>query len=305
MKVLVTGATGFIGHEVVRQLREARHDVRVLARNERAPAVLDLVANYQVEVRQGDMLKPESLRSVATGAEAVIHLVGIISECGGSTFENVHLGATRSLISMAQMARVRQFVQMSALGTRPGAASRYHQTKWQAEEVVRNSGLDYTIFRPSLVYGPADHFVNLYAGIVRWSPVVPLLGRRENLFQPVHVSQVAAAFAGALGKPVAIGRTFDLCGPERMTLSQVVDEILVTMDRRRVKIAIPAGLAKLQAAVMEWVFPVLLRRPPPLNRDQLLMLQEHNIGDGKPADDLFGLKHPGFLQGITAYLAGD
>lgn len=303
MRVLVTGATGFVGHEVVRQLREARHEVRIVARSEHAPAVLDLLSQFQVEVRLGDMLQPDSLRTVAAGVEAVIHLVGIISENGQSNFENVHLRATRSMVNSAQTAGVKRYVQMSALGTRAGAVSRYHQTKWQAEEAVRNSGLDYCIFRPSLIYGPLDHFVNLYAGMIRWSPVVPLLGRRESLFQPVHVSQVARAFVQSLGQPGAVGKTFDLCGPERMTLDGIIDQILAAMNRRRMKLWIPNGLARVQAGVLEWVFPTLLRRPSPLNRDQLLMLKENNIGDGKPADVLFGLEHPGFLQGIKEYLA--
>ena len=303
MRVLVTGATGFVGHEVVRQLREARHEVRIVARSEHAPAVLDLLSQFQVEVRLGDMLQPDSLRTVAAGVEAVIHLVGIISENGQSTFENVHLRATRSMVNSAQTAGVKRYVQMSALGTRAGAVSRYHQTKWQAEEAVRNSGLDYCIFRPSLIYGPLDHFVNLYAGMIRWWPVVPLLGRRESLFQPVHVSQVARAFVQSLGQPGAVGRSFDLCGSERMTLDGIIDQILAAMNRRRMKLWIPNGLARVQAGVLEWVFPTLLRRPPPLNRDQLLMLKEDNIGDGKSANVLFGLEHPGFLQGIKEYLA--
>ena len=305
MKVLVTGATGFVGHAVVRQLKEAHHEVRIVARNERAPAVLEMLSQFQVEVRQGNVLEPDTLRSVAAGVEAVINLVGIISECGKSTFENVHTGATRSMVSAAELARVKQFVQMSALGTRERAVSQYHQTKWQAEKAVRKSDLPHTIFRPSLIYGPADHFVNLYAGMIRWSPVVPLAGRPGSLFQPVHVRQVAAAFVRALGEPRALGKTFDLCGPERMTLSQIIDEILAAMGLWRMKLMIPEGLAKVQAGVLERVFPALLRRPPPLNRDQLLMLQEHNIGDGKPADELFGLKHLGFRQGITEYLARD
>jgi NADH dehydrogenase len=305
MRVLVTGATGFVGREVVKRLREARHEVRIVVRNERAPAVAGLVSEFKVEVVRGDMLKPDSLRAVALGVEAAIHLVGIISECGKSTFENVHAGATRTLVAMAQLGQVKRFVQMSALGTRAGAVSRYHQTKWEAEEAVRNSGLDYTILRPSLIYGPEDHFVNLYAGMIRWLPVVPLLGGRQTLFQPVNVSQVAAAIVGSLGHSGALGQTFEICGPERMTLAEIIARILVAMDRRRMVLRIPDGLARFQAGLLEWVFPRLLRRPPPLNRDQLLMLQEDNIGDGKPADEIFGLKHPGFLQGITEYLGGN
>ena len=180
--------------------------------------------------------------------EAVIHLVGIISEVGESTFENVHQRGTRNILAAAQQAGVRRFVHMSALGTRPNAASRYHQTKWAAEELVRHSGLDFTIFRPSLIYGPQDQFINLFARIIRLSPVVPLLGSPRARFQPVSVEAVAAAFVRSLGEPKSSGQTYDLCGPEALTLSEIVDQILAVLQRKRLKLQVPLGLARCQAA---------------------------------------------------------
>ena len=136
MKVLVTGATGFVGREIVRQLRAAGHTIRILARNPRSPAAQEAVSRWEVEVYPGDVLEAASLEVALAGVDAVIHLVGIISELGNSTFENVHVGGTRNLVAAAQQAGVRRFVHMSALGSRPKAASRYHQSKWAAEELV-------------------------------------------------------------------------------------------------------------------------------------------------------------------------
>ena len=206
------------------------------------------------------------------------------------------------MIAAAQKAGVRRFIHMSALGTRPKANSRYHQSKWAAEEAVRNSGLDWTIFRPSLIYGPRDHFVNLFAKISRFSPVVPIMGSGRSKFQPVGVEMVAKAFVGALTKPAAIGQTVDLCGPETFTLGQLLDEILAVMSCRRLKLCIPLPLARCQARLVELVFRGILKKPPPLNRDQLIMLEEDNVGNGEPANRLFGLQHRSFRQGITAYL---
>jgi NADH dehydrogenase len=238
-----------------------------------------------------------------TGCEAVIHLVGIISEVGRSTFEKVHTWGTGNMVRAAQLAGVKRFIHMSALGTRPNAASRYHQTKWAAEEAVRQSGLDHTIFRPSLIYGPRDQFVNVFSKIIRLSPIVPVFGSPTAKFQPVSVAAVATAFVRALIAPKAIGQTYDLCGPETFTLPQIIDQIMQVIGRRRLKLHIPGTLARCQAALLEFIFPRLPHpKAPPLNRDQLTMLHEDNVGEARPANDLFGLQHPQFRDGIARYL---
>src|SRR5437899_1798339 len=147
MKVFVTGASGFVGEEVVRQLHAAGHAIRILARQPQATRTQWEVSEYGAEVHAGNVLDADSLRGGLKDCEAVIHLVGIISEIGRNTFENVHTRGTENIVTAARNAGVRRFVQMSALGTRPNAASRYHQSKWAAEELVRQSGLAWTIFR--------------------------------------------------------------------------------------------------------------------------------------------------------------
>jgi NADH dehydrogenase len=302
MKVLVTGATGFVGREVLRQLGTAGYDAIVLARNpDRARAQLAGIPCPTV-VRQGDVLDASSLCGAADGCEAVIHLVGIISEIGRQTFENVHFRATQNLIAEAKRAGVGRWVHMSALGVRPNARSRYHQTKWAAEEVVRGSGLAWTIFRPSIIYGPEDHFVNLFAGMARLSPVLPVMGSGQSMLQPIPVTGVARCFVGALTTPASVGKTFDVCGPAPLSFDGVVDAILEAMGRHRWKVHVPMALARVQAALLEQIFPRLLRRAPPLNRDQLMMLQEDNVGDGVPAARLFGFEMEPFAAEVARYL---
>ncbi len=303
LRVFVTGATGFVGQEVLSRLFAEGHRVRILARNPRSATALACNSRFGAEVHQGDVRNPESLRTGLKNVDAVIHLVGIISEVGDNTFENIHTRATKNMVSAAREAGVSRFIHMSALGTRPNAVSRYHQTKWAAEEAVRRSGLQFTVFRPSLIYGPGDHFVNLFAQIMQLSPVVPLVGKPDAKFQPVSVEAVAKAFVGALRQPASIGGTYDLCGADTLTFGQIVDAIGEATSRRRWKFPIPAPLAKAQAAFLELVFPRLLRRAPPLNRDQLLMLAEDNVGNPLPANTLFCLKPEPFRAGISKYLS--
>lgn len=299
--VVVTGATGFVGRAVVARLQEVGYPVCILVRRAASGPVQSLVTRFGVEVRQGDVTVPESLAPALAGSQAIIHLVGIISEVGRVTFERLHTEATRNVVGAAQAAGIRRLVHMSALGTRPDAASRYHQTKWAAEEIVRHSGLDWTLFRPSLIYGREDHLVNLFAKMIRWLPIVPVMGSGQTRFQPVAVERVAEAFVGALENPAALGQTFDLCGPERMTLRELLEEVMATMGRRRLMVNIPLILARAQATLLEFIFARLLGKAPPLNRDQLTMLQEDNVGDPARADALFGLRHQKFRDGIAAY----
>lgn len=283
MKVVVTGGTGFVGSEVTRQLRAAGHEVNLLSRG---------------NIAAGAAACLEIMRA----SEALIHLIGLISEVRDQTYENVHTKLTGLIVSCARESGVRRFVHMSALGTRPNAVARYHQTKWEAEEIVRASGLEWTIFRPSIIYGHGDGFVNLFARLSRFSPVLPLIGGGTTRFQPISVQNVARCFVVALTKPAAIGKTFDLCGEEQLTLREIVEAVLAATGRRRLKLPLPFGIAELQALVAELVFAKLLSKPPPLNRDQMLMLREDNIGDGGMANKLFQLEHEKFALGIQRFL---
>lgn len=300
MKVFLTGATGFVGKELVRQLQHAGYGIRKLVRKK--PTLLNEESPGGMEIRVGNILDLQSLREGLEGVDAVIHLVGIISEIGANTFENIHVQGTRNMVSAAREQGVNRFIHMSALGTRPTAIARYHQTKWEAEEIVRQSGLDFSIFRPSLIFGPQDMFVNTFAKIIRFSPVVPILGRRDANFQPVAIDTVASAFVMALTEQKAVGQTFDLVGPDTFTMEQIIDQILGAMHRKRIKLHIPSTIAHIQAAFLEFLFPKILRKAAPLSRDQLTMLGENNTGNPAPANELFGLKPLPFREGVEKYL---
>ena len=312
MQVVVTGGTGFVGNAVVRLLFSEGWPPRILRRGrgrsstEPRDAVLSGPGAGQgsANVRHVDFSRDAEVIEACRDAQVLVHLVGIISECGDDTFEAVHVGLTRTMVEAARAAGVRRFIHMSAMGTREGARSRYHRTKWAAEEIVRGSGLDWTIFRPSLIYGSDDAFTQLFARMSRFSPFLPAIGGGRGLLQPIAVEQVARAFVRAMAHPGAVGRTYDLCGPERRTFRQVLRSILDAQSRRRAIVTIPFPVARLQARMLEFLWPRVLGKAPPLNREQILMLEEDNIGDGGAADAAFGLVHVPFSEALRRAFGG-
>jgi uncharacterized protein YbjT (DUF2867 family) len=295
-RVFVTGATGFVGRAVVQALRAEGCVVRCLVRRGSEHDLRGLGAIERVE---GDVMARRTLEEGVVGCQAVIHLVGIIREhpSAGVTFERVHTQGTINVLEAASAAGVSRFLHMSALGTRPGARSRYHTTKWAAEEAVRSSPLRWTIFRPSIIYGRGDAFVNMLARMIKRSPVVPVIGSGRQQLQPVPVEQVAQAFARALSLEATVKQAYDVAGPEAITFVDLLDRIGATMARRRVrKLHVPLALVRPAARV--------LHRLPgfPLTPDQLLMLEENNTCDPTQFFSTFGLTPVPLNAGLRTML---
>jgi NADH dehydrogenase len=169
--ILVTGGTGFVGTHLIRRLRKENIPVRAMVRD---PDKALLLKDLGVELVAGDVSDRASLEKAARGVRRVVHLVGIIQEGPGVTFQGMHVDGTRNVVDASKRAGVHHFFYQSALGTRPGARSLYHQTKWLAEELVRTSGIPFTILRPSLIYGPGDQFTIRLSEMIRLSPMIPV-----------------------------------------------------------------------------------------------------------------------------------
>ncbi len=292
MKIFISGGTGFVGGHLCRELLSRGHQLRLLSHSAR---VSDADA---VEYMPGDVTSEGSCLKGAAGCDAIINLVGIIREFPqrGVTFSALHVEATRNMIEAAKQNRIERYLQMSALGSRPGAVSGYHRSKYQAEELVVSSGLDYTIFRPSLVFGPEDAFVNMIAGFISRFSAVPVIGDGTYRLQPIAADDVARCFALSLEKPETSGKAFNLCGPDRLNYLEIVDVVAKVLGRSFVlKIKNPLILMKLATSILEQ-FPFY-----PVTSDQITMLLEESICDGS-WQGTFGFDPTGFEEGIRKYL---
>lgn len=293
MKIFLTGATGFVGWHLLKRLLQEGHEVRCLCRSGQGAGKLVQAGAKPVP---GDILEPPTLPEGMKGCDAVIHLVGIIREVGEATFEKVHCEGTRNVIDAAQKSGIRRFVHMSALGARPNARSRYHRTKYRAEEFLKD--LEFTILRPSVIFGPGDGFVNLVADWVRKSPVVPLPGGGRNRLHPVSVYDVAEIFVRALTDARSVGKVFELGGPEILEYREIVGKVMRALGKSRRMVSIPLALMKVPVIVMDSLLPALA----PITRDQLLMLEEDNVCDMRPTLKTFPISLRKFGEGIREYL---
>jgi uncharacterized protein YbjT (DUF2867 family) len=296
MRVFIAGGTGFVGQELIRQLIAAQHQVVALVR---PGSETKLSQVERVTIHPGDATQPDSLQDCLHECDAAINLIGIIRELPrrGITFEQLHHQATVNLVKAAKTQGVRQFLQMSANGTRPNAVTKYHQTKWAGEEAVRKSGLDWTIFRPSLIFGRHDQFVNMLAGLIKKLPLVPVLGDGRYKMTPVAVENVASGFVRALGQPAQAGQLYHCGGPQDLSYNEILDLIGRALGKQQIaKLHHPIFLMKPVIAFMESI-PQF-----PITRDQLTMLLEGNSCDPTPWAGAFEIELISFYAGICSYL---
>ena len=280
MRILVTGATGFVGPAVVQQLVDDGHTVRVLEHSEGSSA--DLPSQEAVS---GSMTDPASLREAAEGQEVVVHLVAILTG-KPEEFRSVMEQGTRDLLEAARDAGVRRFVLMSALGTTEETKELvpYYGAKWQMEQDVKASGLEHVILRPSFVFGREGGALGQFKKIAKRAPVTPIVGPGTQRIQPIWVEDVAAYFGASIEKPEAANRTFELGGPDVVTWNEFWSRLKAALGTSRPSVHVPFGLMRPQAAVLEKL------PKPPVTRDQLKMLAAgDNVVSNSDAVDTFGL----------------
>lgn len=276
-EVLVTGGTGFVGTHVCRALIARGFLPRILVRLGSEGKIPEDVRNA-CRVTPGDVTNREAVEYAAQGTMAIVHLVGIIREFPERdiTFERLHVAATRNVVDAARRWEISRYVHMSALGARPGGSTAYFDSKGRAEEVVRRSGLSWTIFRPSVIFGPGDRFLNLLAGILAKAPMVPVPGDGTYRLQPVFIGDVAKGFADAVMRPELEGKTFETGGPERLSYNELLDRVAASVGRRARKVHVPLPLLRPAVRAMERFEKF------PLTTDQLEMLLAGNVCDHEP-----------------------
>ena len=294
-KVVVVGGSGFVGRHIVARLAGAGD--RVVVPTRRRDNARHLFLLPTVEVVEADVGDAATLPELARGAAAVINLVGILNEAGGATFARAHVDVTQHCIAACKNAGVPRLLQMSALNADTAGPSGYQRSKGEAEAAVRASGLDWTIFQPSVIFGREDAFLNLFARLQRFLPVMALAGA-DVRFQPVYVGDVAECFVRALDLDATLRRAYPLCGPRVYTLRELVRYVGEVADTPRPIVPLGAALGRLQAFALEMLPGKLM------SRDNLASMQKDSVCDcAFPAE--FGLE-PTALEAVAPlYLAPD
>lgn len=293
--ILVTGGTGFVGSHLIERLRQQERPVRCLVRDPASAS--DLQARH-VELAPGDVTSPASLRNAMQGVQAVVHLVAIIREKGDRTFQKVNVEGTRNVVEAARAVGVRRFIHMSALGAVDDPRYRYIYSKRQAEQVVRGSGLDWTILRPSVIYGPGFGFFDRVWQSVKMAPppIVPVPGSGQTRFQPIWVGDVVSCLVKALDDPATVGRIYEIGGPEYLTYEQMLDAVLKVRGVRRLKVKVPLFLMRPVVPLMGLIF-----RDPPVTSVEIKQLDVDNTTDIDSVRKQFGFPPLPFAQGIQYF----
>jgi uncharacterized protein YbjT (DUF2867 family) len=299
MKVLVTGASGFVGAHTVRALISAGHAVRGLSRKAPTSDRRSAEAEYVDGVDVG--LSTSLTTEMFSDVDAIVHLVGIIQEGGdGQTFQRIHVYGTENVLDVAKRAGVQgRFIYMSALGSAADAPAEYSRTKFAAEQAVQNSGLPFTIFRPSLVIGPDGEFVAQMGDLVKHGglpfavpfPVIPVPGTGENKFQPIWIDDLTAAIVGALGNRATADKIYEVGGATQLSFNDLLLGFAGAMGVSKPLLHAPIPVLRVVATVMEALMP-----KPPVTRDQLLNLGRDNITDSHALTDVFGVQPLSFEQ---------
>jgi NADH dehydrogenase len=300
--ILLTGASGFVGSAFLPALIDAGHTVNALVRSDasrdKVRRRLTQQQGAKVRFHSGDVTRPDSLGPAMAGVDTVIHLVAIPRDMnGGKDLTRVNTVGTANVVDAMRAAGVQRMIHQGALGVTDDPSLHYGSSKARAEKLVAQSDLDWTILKPSLLFGARDGFFNVIADLVR-PPLgaVPIPARQRSRFQPLWVGDLARIVVQLLERPDTVGRSFELGGPDQLTYREMVEEVIRATDRRRVIIPVPLPLIKLVARGSEMV-----RLPFPVASDQLRQLAFDNATAPDAVESAFGFR-PRPIRGNLDYL---
>lgn len=298
MKIFITGATGFVGGFILRELKKQGHTARCLVRNAEQSMNSGL---KDEDIAIGDATNPDSLRGLLSGCDAVIHLVAIIEENKKKsfTFENVNFHATVNMVHAAQEQGVSRFIHMSALGADPNGATPYFRSKGRAENYVKASGLAYTIFRPSFIYGNGDAVYTLLANVIRRTPfgLMPIFGNGRYRHQPIHAESLAKGMVNSFSEKRALKNIYEAGGPEPVSYRDQLIHIGEAIGKTVRMMPLPLWLGRILVGILGRF------RFFPMDSDKLEMLISENTCDPAPFSNDLGVTLETFEFGIK-YLAG-
>ena len=296
--ILVTGASGYVGSHIVHALVEAGKPVRALVYNRQRFEKEGRLQGLNVEIVEGDLNRPESLQNALAGVTAVVHTVAIAIEKGKRTYEQVNYMGTVNLLEAVKKAGVQRFINISQLGADPKLPYRFLASKGKAQEAVAASGLAWTAFRPSVIWGPEDEFSNTFARLVPITPIIfPIVGDSESKFQPVWVDDVAACVVKALDDDSTIGKEYELGGPEILTLEEIERRTLQAISARRWMIHFPTPLLRLVVAALERLLP-----SPPVTSSLLELLAVSNVTTRNAISQFIASPRPFTVENAAPYM---
>ncbi len=270
--VTVFGGSGFLGRSVVRALCKRDYRIRVAVRRPELAGHLQPLGKVgQIHAVQANLRYPGSVEAAMRDSHVAINLVGILAESGAQTFDAVQAEGAAAVAKAAAAVGARM-VHVSAIGADENSPSHYARAKAAGEKTVLSAVPSATILRPTVVFGPEDQFTNRFAALAQVSPVLPLIGGGATKLQPVYVGDVATAVADAVDGKTKAGATYELGGPEVLTMREIMEFILATIQRRRMLISLPFGLAKLQALFLQFA-----PGPLQLTPDQVELLRRDNV----------------------------
>lgn len=295
--VAVAGGSGFVGRSIVRELAARGNNVIVLSH--RPPIA---TTDRLIEFRQADVTQPERLPDALAGADTLVICLAfrnspIEAPRRGQTFERVDAAGTEALVAAARAAGIRRLVYISGAGAAPDARRHWFRAKWRAEEAIRGSGVVYTIFRPSWIYGPGDRSLNRFLGFTRWLPFVPQIGNGRQILAPVFVDDIGALVGDALVTPAANNATLEVGGPETLTMDAVIREALRILHRRRPIIHAPVVLMKL------FTWPLTILPSPPMTPAAIDFVVQSAPVDTAPLTAALPRHLTPLAEGLASYLA--
>jgi uncharacterized protein YbjT (DUF2867 family) len=283
--ILITGSTGYIGRHLVARLVAQGERPRCLVRDiSRAKRILPA---DKVELVEGATTSPDSLGAAVKGVDTIVHAAFLTADrkqSTGNEYEKTNVQGTANLIKVAKKAGVKRIIEIGGLGTKPDKPGSYMQGRYLAEKMLKESGLDWTIIQPSVLFGKNAPFIKGLVDLIRTSPVVPLIGGGKTMFQPIYVEDVVTVLIKVLQDPTGTThRTYTIGGPVYYSFTQIIDVLLKTMHKQRIKAPAPTFLVGVGAAVMEAVL-----QKPPLTKAAMTLFSFDNITDLKSVQRDFG-----------------
>jgi len=296
--IVVTGGSGYVGSHIIRRLANAGREVRALVRDRRRAEREARLNGLSVDWVEADVTRPDSLSEAFSGATIVIHTVAIAIERPGRTYERINVEGTANVLSAAKSAGARRFINMSQLGAQPNLPYRFLASKGKAQEWVAESGLEWTAFRPSVIWGPEDEFANTFARLAQLTPLIfPIVGDGQSKFEPVWIEDVVTCVEKALDDKSTFKREFELGGPEVLTLEQIERRTLSALRARRAFVRFPIPLIRVVVTLMERLLPA-----PPVTRSLLEQLAVDNVTSKNEISLFVDKPRPFTSENIATYV---